>query len=228
MGQKYQTSPSRKCTSFINNARSFFIKLVHFQHASPKKADDDPQPAEDAATETLANQQPPAYEVAMQTPSHLPENALRGARHDTSPQERLPCSTAASDSMILERLCPPPRSYTRSPLSSMRPSSVLPTRRSREDAELLDDRRSPRPSFSRPSCSISIDNPRRGNKRFMAHKLIKASSASSLNSPRHLGTNAHSSTITRRDRELLAAKKSLPILTKYDKPSRSNKNSPLL
>ncbi|KNZ56488.1 hypothetical protein VP01_2392g3 [Puccinia sorghi] len=214
MGHHHQTSPSGKRTSLIHNARSLFIKLVHSQHASSKKVDEPlqhgPRPVEDAATETLTNQLPPVYEVAMQTPSHPPENALRDALHD--PPERPTCSTAASDSMMLESLYPPPRSHTCFPLPSKRPSFVLPTGRNREDTGLLDDRRSLRPSSSRQSCSTSIHNPRPSNKRSMAQKLIKASSASSLNSSRHLGNNARCSS-TRRDRELIAAKKSLPILT---------------
>ena len=74
----HQTSPSGNQRSLIKNARSFFVNLIsHSQHTSVNKEDepqeqtpqDEPQLGE-AAFETISHL-PPAYEIAMQTTSHL-------------------------------------------------------------------------------------------------------------------------------------------------------------
>lgn len=237
----HQTNHSRSWRPpSLKNARSFLIKLVHSQHTSPHKADEPPQeepPQEESPHDELQldnppdnriNNLPPTYEVAVQTPSHLQgrDQILIGASDDL--QERLRSPSNVRRSTMMEATSCPSSSAnlsTHLPLSPIQPSSSMPTPHNREeteDIEFLDDRRRLRPSSSRQSCSSSNPRP---TKRAMTHKFMKTSSIGSLNLHRNATTGR---TISRRDRELIAAKKSLPILTKFGKPSITHKNAPLL
>ncbi|KAA1092590.1 hypothetical protein PGT21_008064 [Puccinia graminis f. sp. tritici] len=240
----HQTSPARSSwrPPSLKNARSFLIKLVHSQHTSPHKADEPPQeepPQEESPLDELQpddppdnrinSNLPPTYEVAVQTPSHLPgrDQILIGASDHQQERLRSP-SNGRRSKMIEPTSSGSPRANlsTHLRLSSIPPSSSsIPTPQSREDTEsieFMDDRRRLRPSSSRQSCGSSNPRP---TKRAMTHKFFKASSIGSLN----LHQNPTSGrSISRRDRELIAAKKSLPILTKFGKPSTTHKNAPLL
>ncbi|PLW55976.1 hypothetical protein PCANC_02970 [Puccinia coronata f. sp. avenae] len=226
----HQASRSGNQRSLMKNARSFFVNLIsHSQHASDTKEDepqyqtpqDEPQP-EEAAVETISHL-PPDYEIAMQTTSHLLN--LTNAPDDL--QERLACSATERRRSILfdstNNINSTPSSYVSSPLTPNRPTFLLPTSHHREETERMqvtDERRTLRPSSSRQSCN---SNNSRSSKRPSTRKFTKASSVSSLNSHRN-ANNPRS--VTRRDRELIAAKKSLPILTKFDKSSSTYQNVP--
>ncbi|WAQ90465.1 hypothetical protein PtA15_12A454 [Puccinia triticina] len=245
----HQTSHSRSWKPpSLKNAKSFLIKLVHLHPTAPHKADEPPpddqaphgELQQEGPQDDRTNSLPPAYEVAVQTPSHLPGHGQIESSHDLqeptgSLQESLSSSSIMRESVVMEDTSvvmedtsvvmedtsgtsSSASSSTNLPSSAIQSTSLMPTPHNREEIESLADRRLLRPSSSRQS--YSSNNPRPSKRRF-----TKASSISTLNSHR----NAHDGRSgSRRDRELIAAKKSLPILTKFGKPSTSYKNAPLL
>ncbi|KAH9445669.1 hypothetical protein Pst134EB_023506 [Puccinia striiformis f. sp. tritici] len=218
----------------LKNARSFLIKLVQSQPPSPQKADGPAsndtarhEPEEDGLFSRGADNLPPTYEVAIQTPSHI-----RGRdRTDLSDelQERLTCSTTPRTSMIMKNA-----SYSSSIASSAAPlprspiqaAISLPTATELEETEEIDlayEQSIPRLS-SQQTCSSTNPCP---SKKAVTYKVMKASSTGGLNSLARRDTNGGRSS-NRRDKELIAAKRSLPILTKFGKPSNAHKNVTLI
>ncbi|KAI9605786.1 hypothetical protein H4Q26_004154 [Puccinia striiformis f. sp. tritici PST-130] len=218
----------------LKNARSFLIKLVQSQPPSPQKADGPAsndtarhEPEEDGLFSRGADNLPPTYEVAIQTPSHI-----RGRdRTDLSDEyvERLTCSTTPRTSMIMKNA-----SYSSSIASSAAPlprspiqaAISLPTATELEETEEIDlayEQSIPRLS-SQQTCSSTNPCP---SKKAVTYKVMKASSTGGLNSLARRDTNGGRSS-NRRDKELIAAKRSLPILTKFGKPSNAHKNVTLI
>ncbi|KAH9455146.1 hypothetical protein MJO28_012476 [Puccinia striiformis f. sp. tritici] len=218
----------------LKNARSFLIKLVQSQPSAPQKGDGPTsndtarhEPEEDGLFSRGAGNLPPTYEVAIQTPSHIRGRDRTNLSDEL--QERLTCSTTSRTSMIMKNA-----SYSSSIASSAAPlprspiqaAISLPTATELEETEEIDlsyEQSIPRLS-SQQTCSSTNPCP---SKKAVTYKVMKASSTGGLNSLARRATNGGRSS-NRRDKELIAAKRSLPILTKFGKPSNAHKNVTLI